>query len=235
VASRRILVVDDDSAVRTLLRRCLESDGYDVTEAAGGEDAVAAVQDGGVDLITLDINLEGQSGLDVAQAVRKHSDVPIIMVTGRGDVIDRIVGLEIGADDYITKPFHVREVLARVHSVLRRSRGDTPPLAENGGEEACPEYVFAGFRAVPDRLELFDPKGDPIELTGGDVRLLKVFLERPRRVLSREQIMDLVNGADWSPLDHRQSGGPPAQEDRARAGFAETDQDCARRWLYVRR
>ncbi|MDI3338064.1 response regulator transcription factor [Defluviimonas aestuarii] len=201
MVSRRILVVDDDDAVRTLLRRCLESDGYDVTEATGGKDAMEAIQGGGVDLMTLDINLEGQSGLDVAQAVRKHSDVPIVMVTGRGDVIDRIVGLEIGADDYITKPFHVREVLARVHSVLRRSGGDAPHMAGKSSHEACPEYAFAGFRAVPDRLELFDPKGAPIELTGGDFRLLKVFLERPRRVLSREQIMDLVNGADWSPLD----------------------------------
>jgi DNA-binding response OmpR family regulator len=201
MANRRILVVDDERAVRDLLRRCLESDGYEVTEAAGGQEAMAAIQNGGIDLVTLDINLGGQSGLDVAQAVRKHSDVPIVMVTGRGDVIDRIVGLEIGADDYITKPFHVREVLARVHSVLRRSKGEAQPVVDKGEEEACPEYVFAGFRAIPDRLELFDPEGNPIELTGGDFRLLKVLLERPRRVLSREQIMDLVNGADWSPLD----------------------------------
>jgi DNA-binding response OmpR family regulator len=201
MANRRILVVDDERAVRDLLRRCLESDGYEVTEAAGGQEAMAVIQNGGIDLVTLDINLGGQSGLDVAQAVRKHSDVPIVMVTGRGDVIDRIVGLEIGADDYITKPFHVREVLARVHSVLRRSKGEAQPVVDKGEEEACPEYVFAGFRAIPDRLELFDPEGNPIELTGGDFRLLKVLLERPRRVLSREQIMDLVNGADWSPLD----------------------------------
>ena len=201
MANRRILVVDDERAVRDLLRRCLESDGYEVAEAAGGQEAMAVIQNGGIDLVTLDINLGGQSGLDVAQAVRKHSDVPIVMVTGRGDVIDRIVGLEIGADDYITKPFHVREVLARVHSVLRRSKGEAQPVVDKGEEEACPEYVFAGFRAVPDRLELFDPEGNPIELTGGDFRLLKVLLERPRRVLSREQIMDLVNGADWSPLD----------------------------------
>lgn len=201
MANRRILVVDDERAVRDLLRRCLESDGYEVTEASGGQEAMAVIQNGGIDLVTLDINLGGQSGLDVAQAVRKHSDVPIVMVTGRGDVIDRIVGLEIGADDYITKPFHVREVLARVHSVLRRSKGEAQPVVDKGEEEACPEYVFAGFRAIPDRLELFDPEGNPIELTGGDFRLLKVLLERPRRVLSREQIMDLVNGADWSPLD----------------------------------
>jgi DNA-binding response OmpR family regulator len=201
MANRRILVVDDERAVRDLLRRCLESDGYEVTEASGGQEAMAVIQNGSIDLVTLDINLGGQSGLDVAQAVRKHSDVPIVMVTGRGDVIDRIVGLEIGADDYITKPFHVREVLARVHSVLRRSKGEAQPVVDKGEEEACPEYVFAGFRAIPDRLELFDPEGNPIELTGGDFRLLKVLLERPRRVLSREQIMDLVNGADWSPLD----------------------------------
>lgn len=197
----RILVVDDDAAIRGLLRRCLESDGYEVVEAVSGEEAMAAIHAGGVDLMTLDINLEDQSGFDVAQAVRKQSDVPIVMVTGRGDVIDRIVGLEIGADDYIPKPFHVREVLARVHSVLRRSKGEASREMKGDDVGISPEYVFAGFRAVPDRMELYDQKGEPIELTGGDFRLLKIFLERPRRVLSREQIMDLVKGADWSPLD----------------------------------
>ncbi len=172
-----------------------------MTEATSGDQVLRAFQGGTIDLITLDLNLGDQNGLDVAQAVRKVSDVPIVMVTGRGDVIDRIVGLEIGADDYITKPFHVREVLARLHSVLRRARGETGPASAQGSDPSVHEYAFAGFRAVPDKLELVDPAGEPIELTAGEFRLLRVFLDRPRRVLSRDQIMDLMSGADWTPLD----------------------------------
>ena len=117
----RVLVVDDDAKVRTLLRRCLESDGYSVSEADGAEAALAAIDAATPSLITLDINLGETDGLEVARIVRRTSDVPIIMVSGKDDVIDRVVGLEIGADDYITKPFHVREVLARVRTVLRRA------------------------------------------------------------------------------------------------------------------
>lgn len=195
-----VLVVDDDAGVRTLLRHCLESDGYKVHEAATANDALELLDRVPIDLITLDLNLEGENGFEVAQLVRKTSDVPIIIVSAKGDVIDRVVGLEVGADDYISKPFHVREVLARVRSVLRRARGST---GSAGPVEtpALREYAFAGFRAYPDKLELIDRDRQPVPLTGGDFRLLTVFLERPRRVLSREQIMDILSGPGWSPLD----------------------------------
>ncbi len=206
MAGTTILVVDDDPAVRTLLRRCLEGDGYRVEEARAGTEALQVLRRGGIGLITLDLNLPGESGIDVARTIRRDSRVPIIMVTGRGDVIDRIVGLEVGADDYIAKPFHLREMLARVHSVLRRSTADAgggvaaaePPAPV---PEPATEFGFAGFVARTGTMELLDPAGAAIELTSGDFRLLQVFLERPRRVLSREQIMDLVNGQAWSPLD----------------------------------
>ncbi|MCV2868402.1 response regulator transcription factor [Defluviimonas sp. WL0002] len=201
MAGKAILVVDDDAAVRTLLRRCLASDGFDVCEAATGDEALTLVQGRDFDLITLDLNLNGSDGFDVARRICRVSSVPIVMVTGRGDVIDRVAGLELGADDYITKPFHVREVLARVHSVLRRVGGDTfqKPVEAAGG--ALREFTFAGFRAIPDTLEFYNPQGHPIELTAGDFRLLTVFLEHPREVLSRERIMNLVNGVEWTPLD----------------------------------
>lgn len=206
MAGTTILVVDDDPAVRTLLRRCLEGDGYRVEEARAGAEALAVLRRGGIGLITLDLNLPGESGIDLARTIRRDSRVPIIMVTGRGDVIDRVVGLEVGADDYIAKPFHIREMLARVHSVLRRSTADTgrgvaapEPAAQAAGPAT--ELGFAGFVARTGTMELLDPAGAAIELTSGDFRLLQVFLERPRRVLSREQIMDLVNGQAWSPLD----------------------------------
>ncbi len=206
MAETTILVVDDDPAVRTLLRRCLEGDGYRVEEARAGTEALDLLRRGGIGLITLDLNLAGESGIDVARTIRRDSHVPIIMVTGRGDVIDRVVGLEVGADDYIAKPLHIREMLARVHSVLRRSTADTGgavPAPEPAAPAAGPvtELGFAGFVATTETMELLDPAGAAIELTSGDFRLLQVFLERPRRVLSREQIMDLVNGQTWSPLD----------------------------------
>ncbi|MFN6951243.1 MAG: response regulator [Albidovulum sp.] len=208
MAATTILVVEDDPGVRTLLRRCLEDDGYAVTEAQDGAEVLAAIRKGQVGLITLDLNLAGSSGIEIARAVRRESDVPIIMVTGRGDVVDRIVGLEIGADDYLAKPFHLRELLARVHSVLRRTRPRAEaaggPSADAGAAAPAAEaeaLSFAEFVARPATMELRDPSGAPVELTSGDFRLLQVFLEHPRRVLSRERIMDLLNGAMWSPLD----------------------------------
>ena len=121
-----IAIVDDDEKIRRLLRRCFEPEGYRVSEAANAAELDQIMADGPVDLITLDLNLAGDDGLSIARAVRSHSQVPIIMVTGKGDPIDKIVGLEVGADDYISKPFHVREVLARVRSVLRRAGAMAP-------------------------------------------------------------------------------------------------------------
>ncbi|SPH18810.1 Transcriptional regulatory protein OmpR [Defluviimonas aquaemixtae] len=195
-----ILVVDDDEGVRKVLRRCLESDGFQVHEAARATEVQTTLDRVPVSLITLDLNLEDENGLDIAHQIRKASDVPIIMITAKGDLIDRVVGLEIGADDYIAKPFHIREVLARVRSVLRRSK-ETPGPAKPAAPMAVREFSFAGFRAIPDKLELENREGNTIELTSGDFKLLKVFMEHPRRVLSREQIMDILNGPGWSPLD----------------------------------
>ena len=200
MAEANILVVDDDAGVRKLLRQCFESDGYSVREAACAHGVQKALAQETIDLITLDLNLEDDNGLEIAQEVRKSSDVPIIMVTAKGDLIDRVVGLEIGADDYVSKPFHVRELLARVHSVLRRRDGGRARGSAVDASEPR-ELCFAGFKADPDRLELKNAEGQIVELTSGDFRLLNIFLERPRRVLSREQIMDFLNGPGWSPLD----------------------------------
>jgi DNA-binding response OmpR family regulator len=201
LARKTILIVDDEAGVRTLLQRCLEGDGFQTIEATNVAEVLAALNSESIDLITLDLNLKDENGLDIAKAVRKVSNLPIIMVTGRGDVIDRIVGLEIGADDYIAKPFHLREVLARVHSVLRRASGDMQKATETDPDPDTRALNFAGFRVMPATMQLLDPQGEVVELTSGDFRLLQIFLDRPRRVLSREQIMDMLNGIDWSPLD----------------------------------
>ena len=128
-SAAHILVVDDEDAVRTLLRECFELEGYRVSEAKDGAGLSAQLALSQVDLITLDLNLGGENGLELARLIRSERNVPIVMITGKGDTIDRVVGLELGADDYIAKPFHVREVIARVRAVLRRYAGPTPAPA----------------------------------------------------------------------------------------------------------
>ena len=195
-----ILIVDDDPKVRLLLRRCFEPEGFDVSEAATGEEAHACLESGGVNLVTLDLGLGSEDGLNVAREVRAQSDVPIIMVTGKGDMIDRVVGLEVGADDYISKPFHVREVLARVRSVLRRY-GHAETSKEPPGNEGAQPLCFNGWVVDFTKLELKSKSGEPCELTTGEFKLLEVFLNNPKRVLSRDRLMDLLKGHDWAPTD----------------------------------
>ena len=196
-----ILVVDDDPKIATLLRNCFESEGAVVHAAANGAEALAVVQSKKLNLITLDLNLGADNGLEVARMVRQTSQVPIIMVTGKDDVIDRIVGLEVGADDYITKPFHIREVLARVRSVLRRTEISGDTYVDDSVEEIENGLHFDGLVAHTDRMELISREGDVCDLTSGDFKLLKIFLDNPKRSLSRERLMDLINGPEWTPLD----------------------------------
>ncbi|MBB4172787.1 response regulator [Sulfitobacter noctilucicola] len=207
MTDQTVLIVDDDPKVRSLLRNVLEDEGFAVEEAATASDALHIVESTGLTLITLDIHLGADNGIELARQIRQNSQVPIIMVTGKDDVIDRVVGLEVGADDYITKPFHVREVIARVRSVLRRSVGNTASgeasSASTPDDQPATEahYRFDGMTAFPTRLELLDRDGVDCGLTSGDFKLLGVFLERPKRVLSRDQLMDLTGGLEWSPLD----------------------------------
>lgn len=192
-----ILIVDDDEQVRRMLRRCFEGEGYRVSEAQD-QDGVDHLLSSGVDLITLDLNLGRTDGLSIARAVRQGSDVPIIMITGKGEMIDRVVGLEIGADDYIAKPFHVREVLARVRSVLRRSPQSVVPKIEPSNANHA---KFDGFDLDFARRKLTGPDDLTIEITSGEFDLLALFVNHAHRVLSRDQIMDLLKGNEWSPND----------------------------------
>lgn len=194
-----ILVVDDDPKIRLLLKNCFEGEGYRVSEAGNGSD-VRKYRLGDVDLITLDLGLGDENGLEIARDVRSRSDVPIIMVTGKGEMIDRVVGLELGADDYIAKPFHVREVLARVRSVIRRSAARDGP-APAASQTPSDRYRFAGWEVDFARLELRSESGVAQDLTTGELKLLEVLVKHANRVLSRDQIMDLLKGHDWSPYD----------------------------------
>lgn len=201
--SKTILVVDDDPKIRLLLRRCLESDGYNVVEAANSQDVDRHMDEQTIDLVTLDLQLGSDSGLNIAAKLRAKSKIPIIMVTAKTDVIDKIVGLEMGADDYISKPFHIREVLARVHSVLRRSESNDVISQKSAiGETPSSQILaFNGWQTDVASYELKDPIGNSCDLTTADFKLLMVFLKSPKHVLSRDHIMDQINGYDWTPND----------------------------------
>lgn len=202
--SVHILVVDDEEPVRTLLRECFELDGYVVSEAKDGAELCARLANGPVDLVTLDLNLGGENGFDLARQVRAAHNVPLIMITGKGDTIDRVVGLELGADDYIAKPFHVREVLARVRAVLRRYEASVHVHTANDAAAAPAggqRYQFDQWTLDVSKRELCGQTGDVRDLTTAEFNLLLMFVERPSRVLSRDNIMDLLKGHDWSPYD----------------------------------
>jgi DNA-binding response OmpR family regulator len=195
----RILVVDDDPKIRTLLRRLFEGEGWVVQEASSREEVRGQLAAGRVDLVTLDLMLGGEDGLTIARELRQESNLPIIMVSGKGDTIDRVVGLEIGADDYITKPFHVREVLARVRAVLRRS--EEAATAQSLIMAAREAFAFGGFVVDLSKRELHTADGGNIPLTTAEFALLEAFVRNVNRVLSRDRIMDLTKGHEWNPLD----------------------------------
>src|SRR5262245_2527482 len=180
-----ILVVDDEPKVRTLLRRCLEGEGFAVSEAKDGAEMRARLEREAVSLITLDLNLGKENGLDLARELRKERDVPIIMLTGKGDAIDRVIGLEVGADDYLAKPFELRELVARVRAVLRRAQVAEPAAPSEQ------RYGFADWTFDVNRRSLLRGDGAAPELTTSEFNLLQAFVKRPHRVLSRDDIMDL--------------------------------------------
>lgn len=200
--STQILVVDDDAEIRKLLRAAFEAEGMAVCEASHSSECVDILAREPVDLVTLDLNLGGEDGLRLARDLRSRRNVPIVMITGKADPIDRIVGLELGADDYIVKPFHMREVVARVRAVLRRYEAGS-----GAGREAeslpsgKPRYEFEGWKCDVARREVRTASGQICDLTTAEFNLLLLLLERPGRVLSRDEIMDLLKGHDWSPVD----------------------------------
>jgi two-component system OmpR family response regulator len=183
-----VLIVDDDREIRRLVLRFLTENGLRATAVADAAEADAALGGGGIDLVVLDLMLPGEDGLSFARRLRQSSAVPILMLTARGDDTDRIVGLEIGADDYVAKPFNPRELLARIRAVLRRS-GDgaaRPAKARLHG--------FAGWRLDTTRRELRRADGTLVPMTDTEFDLLTVFAEQPQRVLSRDQLLDRLRG-----------------------------------------
>ena len=200
-ASPHLLIVDDDREIRDLLSRFLRKHGFRVSVAVGGREMWQALADGAIDLIVLDLMLPGEDGLSLCRKLRARSQVPVIMLTAMGEEIDRIVGLEVGADDYLAKPFNPRELAARIKAVLRRTGGEAVRTSEPGGERAAAELRFAGWTLDLGKRELISPDGILVPLSGGEFALLGAFATHPQRVLSRDQLLDLARGRDAQPFD----------------------------------
>jgi two-component system OmpR family response regulator len=196
-AQEHLLFVDDDAEIRDLLRTYFQENGYRVTVAADGKAMWAAVKAGQPDLIVLDVMLPGEDGISLCRTLRARFDVPIIMLTARGEDTDRIVGLEVGADDYLPKPFNPRELLARVKSVLRRAKS----LPANLRRDEVRSFRFAGWTLEVATRNLTSPEGVVIALSGTDLKLLRVLLDHAGRVLTRDQLIDLMLSRDAGPFD----------------------------------
>ncbi len=192
-----ILVVDDDGEILQLVSRFLRANGFRVHGARSGVEMMATLEAATVDLIVLDLMLPGRSGLDLCRDLRRTSTVPVIMLTAKGDELDRIIGLEVGADDYLPKPFNPRELLARINAVLRRVRARSPGAPEETGRG----LRFAGWRLDTLKRELTDPRGVVVDLSTGEYDLLLAFLEAPQRVLSREFLLDAARNRTMEAFD----------------------------------
>ncbi|MCP4638020.1 MAG: response regulator [Methyloversatilis sp.] len=194
-ARPRILVVDDDPDLRDLLRDYLGKQDMDVRTVADGDALRVALERDGCDLLILDVMLPGDDGLTLCREIRARSRLPILMLTARGDELDRIIGLEMGADDYLPKPFHPRELLARVRSILRRA----PEHPDGDGSVRA--LKFAGWTLDLGARHLVDDGGVVTPLSSGEFRMLNALAENPNRVLSRDQLMDVLAGRDAGPFD----------------------------------
>lgn len=193
----KLLVVDDDAGLRETLTDFFELEGYNVLGAENVTEARTAIAAFEPDLLLLDINMPGGDGLTFAAEVRSRVTTPIIMLSGKGAMVDRVVGLEVGADDYLAKPFELRELLARVRAVLRRVR----PAPVEGAIEEERTARFAGLVLVPGRRTVTTAGGAPIDLTGAEFNLIAAFVERSNRVLTRDAIADLTRKDDWDAFD----------------------------------
>jgi two-component system phosphate regulon response regulator OmpR len=191
----RVLVVDDEARVRKMLTEYLEEQNIRVSAAANGTEMWACLEKAPIDVVLLDLVMLAR------ELRRRHDDLGILMLTGRADVVDRVVGLEVGADDYLTKPFHLREVLARIKSVARRARAAAGAGAKPSGGEGGHVLRFGDWRLHVDQRKLLDAAGREVTLTTGEFNLLVVFAEHPNRVLDRDTLMDLAKGRQWEALD----------------------------------
>jgi two-component system, OmpR family, response regulator len=191
----KVLLVDDEAALREPLTDYLVRQGFVVTQAASAAAARTLVRDDPPDLALLDIMMPGEDGLSLCRHLTETRAIPIIFLTARGEATDRIVGLEIGADDYVVKPFEPRELVARIRSVLRRSARGPGDAKDNE------DFLFDGWRLDPLKRRLTDPDGAVVPISSAEFRLLMAFLEHPRQVLDRDRLLDMVQGREAHLFD----------------------------------
>ena len=192
-----VLVVEDDRQISRLVARYLEANDYRVSTAADGREMDRALGCSRIDLIVLDLMLPGEDGLSLCRRLRESSQIPIVVLTAKGEDVDRIVGLEMGADDYLVKPFNPRELLARIRAVMRR----VAVVAEGMPGRAARVFCFLGWQLDCAMRELTSPQGTQIAITGAEFDLLQVMCERHGRVLSRQQLLDLTQGRHPGPFE----------------------------------
>ena len=190
-----MLLVDDEATLREPLADYLTRQGFDVVEASDAAKARALLGDLQPDLVLLDIMMPGEDGLSLCRHLIESKNLPVIFLTARGEATDRIVGLEIGADDYVVKPFEPRELVARIRSVLRRSAKPPPAPQEDA------QYDFEGWRLDPLKRKLTDPEGTVVPISSAEYRLLRAFLDHPRQVLDRDRLLDMVQGREAHLFD----------------------------------
>ncbi|MEZ2126955.1 MULTISPECIES: response regulator [unclassified Sinorhizobium] len=195
-SATHILIVDDDPEIRSLLARYLGEQGFRVSTASNRHECESRIAGSNPDLIVLDVMLPDGSGLDICRTLQdRRPRIPVILLTALKEDVDRIIGLEIGADDYLGKPFNPRELVARIKAVFRRSSHHAPPEPESR------IYNFGEFEVDPELRRVTHLTGGDVDLTGAEFDLLKVFLERPGRLLSRDQLLDLTQGRNRDPMD----------------------------------
>jgi two-component system OmpR family response regulator len=192
-----ILIVDDQQEICDVVQEYLTGEGYRVSTAHDGAGMRRVLAQGHIDLVILDLMLPGEDGLTLARSLRSESGIGIIILTGRGETVDRIIGLEMGADDYLPKPFHLRELLARVKAVLRRAHDRTAETPQSGRSRVR----FAGWNLDLSSRELLSPGGDEVRLTTGEFDLLSAFVNNANQVLSRDRLLDLARNREAGPFD----------------------------------
>jgi two-component system, OmpR family, phosphate regulon response regulator OmpR len=201
VEQTHIIVVDDEPEIRSMLVDYLGHAGFSVRGAENGAALRRILAEQPADLVLLDINMPGEDGLSLARFLRANTEVGIVMLTAAGEVVDRVVGLEIGADDYIAKPVDLRELLARIRAVLRRLRTRPPAAAAAAETPAARLMPIGACKLDLDAHRLYDGDGQEVPITSMEFDLLKAFVEHPNRVLSRDQLLDLAHNKDWEPFD----------------------------------
>jgi two-component system, OmpR family, response regulator len=196
-AGRHVLVVDDDPGVRKVIEDCLKAAGFRVTALPDAQRVTEVLQRGDVAVAVLDLTLPGEDGLTITRRLREHYDIGILIVSGRSEMTDRVIGLEIGADDYLPKPFATRELVARVRSVMRRFDARSPA----GDQTQRTRLGFLGFEVDLGAMSLSDPQGRAVSLTTGEFRLLEALVTHANRVLTRDQLLELLYDRDTPAFD----------------------------------